>query len=186
MRRRKKNQGMSLIELMIALTVLTIGLAAVVGLLMTGIASNTRSRLDTGATMSAQAILETIAGQPGGTDVNMTDCAGNDFVVKTAGPAIGAATGATLMTDGTQRIDFAAQTNAAVPTGYKVIYVGCGPNGSRVSYDVRWNIQTITAYSKLVSVGAQQLGGVAAINTSTRSRYFNPPVNLRTIVATGN
>lgn len=188
-RRLKTQRGMTLIELMIALTVLVIGLAALLALIMTGVASNSRNKFDTGGTFAAQAVLETIAGQPGGTDVNFKDCAGSSFTIKTASPAVGATpnnAGATLMTDGTGRIDFSAQTNSAVTAGYSMLYKTCGATGTQTTYDVRWNIQTISAYAKLVTVAAQSTSSVSAIGSSTQLRYFNPPVNLRTIVATGN
>jgi hypothetical protein len=90
------------------------------------------------------------------------------------------------MSDGSGRINFSAETNSAVTAGYKALYVGCGPAGRQVTYDVRWNIKTIDAYSKLVTVAAMQTGAVQGLTTNTQLRYFNPPVNLRTIVATGN
>ncbi len=183
---RRTQRGMSLIELLIALTVLTVGLAALIGLIMTGVTTNSRNKLDTGATLSAQAILETIAAQPNGTNVTMADCAGNTFTVYTSSPAVGSSpnnSGANLLSSNTG-IDFQGQTNANVPTGYKTLYVGCGPSGNRVTYDIRWNIQTITAYSRLITVGAQQIQAVQAQGNA--NQYFNPPVNLRTISASGN
>jgi prepilin-type N-terminal cleavage/methylation domain-containing protein len=189
MKNRTKQRGMTLIELMIALTVLTVGLLALMGLFSVAIASNNRNKLDTGGTFAAQAILETIAAQPAGTDVSMTDCVGNNITVKTASPAVGVSpnyTGANIMTDGTGRIDFQGQTAASVTTGYKASYVGCGPAGKQVTYDVRWNIQTISAYSRLVTVGAAQTQAVKALGTANQLKYFNPPVTLRTISATGN
>ena len=185
---RHGQRGMSLIELLIALTVLTVGLVAVIGLVMSSVATNNRNRLDTGSTMAAQAILETIAAQPGGSAVTMTDCAGNTFTVNTASPAVGSSpnsSGANLLSDKTG-IDFTGQTNAQVPAGYSVMYVGCGPAGSRATYDIRWNIQTITAYSRLITVGAQQRQAVQGRGTSSAGLYFGLPVNLRTISATGN
>jgi prepilin-type N-terminal cleavage/methylation domain-containing protein len=186
---RIRQRGMTLIELMIAMTVLTVGLLSLVGLLSVAIASNNRNKLDTGGTFAAQAVLETIAAQPAGTDVTMKDCAGNSFTIKTASPAVGSSpnyTGANIMTDGTGRIDFQGQTAANVTTGYKASYVGCGPAGKQVTYDVRWNVQTITAYSRLVTVGAAQTQAVRALGTANQLKYFNPPVTLRTISATGN
>ncbi len=184
---KRSTRGMSLIELMIALTVLTVGLAALLGLLTTAIAANTRNKLDTGGTLAAQAIIETIAAQPGGGDVIMTDCAGNSFTVKTASPAAGSSpnnTGANLVNNSS--IDFQNQAYSSVPTGYQVYYVGCGPAGRQVTYDVRWNVQTISSNSRLITVGAEQLQGVRALGTANQAKYFNPPVTLRTISATGN
>jgi prepilin-type N-terminal cleavage/methylation domain-containing protein len=189
MNNQTRQRGMTLIELMIALTVLTVGLLALMGLFSVAIASNNRNKLDTGGTFAAQAVLETIAAQPAGTDVAMTDCVGNAITIKTASPAVGSSpnyVGANIMTDGTGRIDFQGQTAASVTTGYKTSYVGCGPTGKQVTYDVRWNIQTVSAYSRLVTVGAAQTQAVQALGTANQLKYFNPPVTLRTISATGN
>jgi len=188
-KRRNKQRGMTLIELMIAMTVLTVGLLALMGLFSVAIASNNRNKLDTGGTFAAQAVLETIAAQPAGTDVSMTDCAGNPITVKTASPAVGSSpiyVGANILSDGTGRIDFQGQAASAVTTGYKTLYVGCGPAGKQVTYDVRWRIQTLSAYSKLITVGVAQTNAVAALGTANQAKYFNPPVTLRTISATGN
>jgi prepilin-type N-terminal cleavage/methylation domain-containing protein len=188
-RNRNKQRGMTLIELMIAMTVLTVGLMALMGLFSVAIASNNRNKLDTGGTFAAQAILETIAAQPAGTTVSMTDCAGNTFNITTASPAVGSSpnyAGANIMSDGTGRIDFQGQTAANVTSGYQTSYIGCGPVGKQVTYDVRWRIQTISAYSRLITVGASQTQAVKALGTANQLKYFNPPVTLRTISATGN
>ena len=34
--------------------------------------------------------------------------------------------------------------------GYAMYYVDCGPNGQQSTYDVRWNVLTIDAYTNLV------------------------------------
>jgi prepilin-type N-terminal cleavage/methylation domain-containing protein len=191
MKTKNGQRGMTLIELMVALTVLTVGLAALVGLLATAISTNTRNKLDTGGTLVAQALLETIAAQPAGTDVAMNDCAGNavgagsPIVVKTAGS--GAGSGANLTSDGS--IDFKGQTAANVTSGYQSYYVGCGPAGAQVTYDVRWNVRTISSgsgYSEtLVTVGAAETAVVASLSSGNQAQYA-PPITLRTISATGN
>jgi len=185
MKTRKGQRGMTLIELMIALTVLTVGLAALMALITTAIATNNRNKLDTGGTFAAQAILETIAAKPGGTVVNMTDCAGNALQLSISGSNGG--TGATVASDGS--IDFANQAQSSVPAGYRTNYVGCGPAGTQVTYDVRWNVRTIasgTGYNEsLITVGAAQTA-VAKNASQAGGARFALPVTLRTISATGN
>ncbi len=181
---------MSMIELMIALTVLTVGLAALLGLLMTAIASNTRNQFDTGATLAAQAVLETIAAQPGGNSVTMTDCAGNVTTILTApdNSVTLAPTGSTTVPPG--NVDF-TQNRSGITNGYTINYVTCGAGGQQSTYDVRWNIQQIagggtTGYSeKLITVGAAQAAVVRSQGNAAQAR-FSRPVTLRTISATGN
>lgn len=180
----KRERGMSLIELMIALTVLTVGLAALLALLMTAIKTNTSNKLDTGGTLAAQAVLETIAAQPSGANVTMYDCVGNAITVKTAPD-----TTVNLLTSyPVGDVDF-SQTSG-ITSGYSASYVGCGPAGRRVTYDVRWRIQTISTdgvnYSeKLIIVGAAQ-SRVAAVQKTAQQSRFMRPITLRTISATGN
>jgi Tfp pilus assembly protein PilV len=187
MKTRKGQRGMTMIELMIALTVLMVGLAALMALIATAIATNNRNKLDTGGTFAAQAILETIAAQPAGTQVSMTDCAGNAITVYTAGAAGPNGAGAALASNGS--IDFANQAQSSVPSGYGANFVGCGTADSQVIYDVRWNVLTIasgTGYNEsLITVGAAQTA-VAKNKSQAGGARFALPVTLRTISATGN
>lgn len=180
-KRMRRDGGMSLIELMIAMTILTVGLGGVLVLITTAISSNSRNKLDTSATLVSQAILDTIAAQTTNNSVPVTDCAGTTTTVSTTGAAAPGA-GATLTSTGT--VDF-TQTAGDIAAGYKTKYVTCGPTGQRTSYDVRWNIRTIDAFSKLVTVSARQSGAtLAPANMSLR--FFMPPVTLRTIAVLGN
>src|SRR3989442_10915728 len=56
--------GFSLIELMIAISVLAVGMSALVGLFITAVMNNGRSKGDTTSTMLAQTVLGEIAPQP--------------------------------------------------------------------------------------------------------------------------
>lgn len=180
---RRGEQGMTMIELMIALTVLTVGLAALLGLLTTAIASNRRNQLDTGATLAAQALLETIAAQPNGNLVDIYDCTGTKTTIQTAPN-----TSVSLVNGD---VDFKNQSHAAIASGYAMYYVSCGANGQESTYDVRWNIQTIpggtgTGYSEqLITVGAAQTAVANSQNSSARAQFLLP-VTLRTISTTGN
>jgi Tfp pilus assembly protein PilV len=175
---------MSLIELMIAMTMLVVGLIGVLALITTAISGNNRNKMDTSATMLAQMVLETIAAQPAnlGTTVNITDCnpgTPNTWGIATAtanppgnGPAVDASSGGIDWTVG----------YSTIATGYKMRYVTCGANGQNVTYDVRWNIQTVNNFSKMITVSARALG--ARTYSGTMLRFFSPPVTVRTIVST--
>jgi type IV pilus modification protein PilV len=178
---RKRQSGMSLIELMIAMTVLVVGMLALMTLVTTAMSSNNRSRLDTTGTMLAQTVLEGIAAQPATSNqpFTMNDCnpAGSTaWTIATAGPAaIGNSLGADVVAS-TGNIDFNTQSYAAVPANYKMKYVTCGVSSAQATYDVRWNVRALTAFTKLITVSARQLG-----DTGANLPFFSPPITLRTI-----
>lgn len=176
---RRSSQGMSMIELMIALTVMVVGMAAMLVLIMTAIMNNNRAKQDTGGTMAAQLVMETITAQQQDAIVPIADCAGNVLPVSTTGTVAGV--GAQLNANG--NIDFAAQTNAAVPANYKMQYRSCGPAGTQTIYDVRWNVRTLDQFSKLVTVSARP---IAAQNAGANASLFAPPVTLKSIAVRGN
>ena len=182
MARRRKNQqrGMTLIELMIAITILTVGLCALIGLIMTAAAGNNRNRVDTTGTFVTQIITESIVNQPGGGQVNVKDCAGNVIAIATIGPAAaGTSLGANLKADNTG-IDF-TQAVAGIPVGYKGTFVSCGTGGRTTTYDVRWNIRTISTNSRMVTVSARHTAN-AASGVQQSGVFYETPVNLRTIL----
>jgi len=166
---------------MIAITVLAVGMAGLAGLFSMAIMNNGRSKGDTTGTMLAQTVLEKIASQPANsaTNLTVTDCnpaGATNWAIATAGVA-SPGNGATL--DATGAIDFINQTYAAVTANYKMQFVACGNNGRQVTYDVRWNIQTITANSRLITVSARPLA--AASGGKNQALLFALPVTLRTI-----
>lgn len=168
---------MSLIELMIAMTVLVVGCLSLMTLVTTAISSNNRNKLDTAGTLLAQKVLEGIAAQPStaNTTFTMTDCAGTGFTLATAGAA-SPGVGATVNSSG--NIDF-TQAISGVTANYSMQYVTCGTGGQQATYDIRWNVRTLTAYTKLVTVSARQ---TAVSTTGTNLPFFSPPITLRTIV----
>ncbi|MGH9557557.1 MAG: type IV pilus modification PilV family protein, partial [Terriglobales bacterium] len=151
--------GFSLIELMIAMIVLVVGMMAIMVMISTAIASNNRNKLDTTATALSQMVAETVASQSIviGTPITVRDCnptaaAGPQvWTIATLG-AVAPGAGANLNADG--NIDF-TQTYAAVPANYKMRFVTCGSGGRQATYDVRWNVRTISAFSKMVTVSAR-------------------------------
>jgi type IV pilus modification protein PilV len=178
---RSRQSGMSLIELMIAMTVLVVGMLALMTLVTTAISSNNRNKLDTTGTMLAQTVLEGIAAQPAtsGVPFTMMDCnpaGATSWTIATAGAASPGA-GANV-TASTGNIDFNLQSYAAVTANYKMKYVTCGVSGAQATYDVRWNVRTLTNFTKLITVSARQLG----VSTSGANLpFFSPPITLRTI-----
>ena len=179
----KTEGGMTLIELMLAITMLVVGMLGIMILVTTAITSNNRNKLDTTGTLLAQLVLEKIASLPATAtgSIPLTDCnpsGANNFTINLAGAASPGA-GANLTSTGS--VDF-TQAFSGVASGYKMGYVVCGANGQQSTYDVRWNIQTISAWTKMVTVSARQSGATSAAATSTQLRYFAPPVTLRTIV----
>lgn len=170
-----------MLELMVAMAVLAVGMTAVTALFHTAILTNNRARVDTGATMLAQTVLEKIAAQPANQNatISLTDCGGTPttWVIATAGAAA-PGNGATL--EGTSGgIDF-TQSYAGVPANYKMRFAGCGAGGRQLTFDVRWNVQTLTANTRLITVAARPLGATAGDHPV----QFALPVTLRTIGGT--
>ena len=70
-RGRSAERGISLVELVIAISVLAIGMAGLAVLFSTAIMNNSRSKGDTSGTMLTQTVLEKIAAQPA---YGLADC----------------------------------------------------------------------------------------------------------------
>jgi prepilin-type N-terminal cleavage/methylation domain-containing protein len=174
--------GFSLIELMIAISVLAVGMSALVGLFITAVMNNGRSKGDTTATMLAQTVLEKIAAQPASSAATFTlkDCnpsGGTSWTIATAG-AVSPGAGASL-DSGTAAIDF-TQSYSAVTSNYKMQFVSCGNNGRSDIYDVRWNIQTIVANrTRVITVSSRPRSAGNA--TTVSNLRFAPPITLRTV-----
>lgn len=176
---------MSLIELMIALVILAVGVGAITNLLVVAMATDNRNSKDTSATLLAQMVIEQITAQHPNSNaaISITDCAGNNWTVATAGGASPNGTGAALVTSSTATgyggID-QTQAYSSIPTNYAMKYVDCGGSGNTgvpTIYDVRWNVMTIDAnYTRLITasarpVNANALGGI----------QYALPVNLRAV-----
>jgi Tfp pilus assembly protein PilV len=178
-RQRRSDRGFTLLEVLFAGVVLTIGLLGLLTMVLTAINSNNRSKLDSNGTLIAQMTLETIASVPGNaiTTVTITDCAGTAHsALSTTGSNAGA--GANLDSNG--NIDF-TQTYSGVTAGYAMLYTACqASTGDRATtYDVRWNIKTPTSNTKLVTVSAQRSGNTSS---SSRLQFLLFPVTLKAIV----
>lgn len=189
---RRSQGGMTLIELMIAMAVLAIGMAGVMILITTGIATNSRNKGDTTGTMVAQMVLDKIATYPANAAgiIQVTDCrpanlGGPQLLnISTAAAALPVGAGAQLDPAGSGTINW-AQAQANVPVNYGMTYYVCGAQGTSAPYDVRWNIAQMTViggttYNKLIVVSARPLG---VLGGAAQGVYYQPPVTLRTITS---
>jgi Tfp pilus assembly protein PilV len=160
-----------MIELMISGVVLIVGFLAVMILIIGAIAGNNRNRMDSSGTMLAQMVMERIASVPANstTTMTVTDCASATWTINPAGSTAGA--GAPLTS--ANAINF---TSAQV-TNYSMNYVVCGANSTQTTYDVRWNVRTLTANTALVTVAARPRGA-----STNQLQRFAIPVSLRSIV----
>ena len=191
---RRRQSGMTLIELMIAMGVLATGMCAIALLIATAIASNNRNKGDTGATMVAQTVLNKLSTYPANLNgnLNITDCKPNgvqNLVITTVGAPGPAGQGATLIPAGTLNAG-AVNWLAAAPANYSFIYYACAQSNANAStaqpYEVRWNVMTMTViagttYSKMITVSARPR---APIGGASQMKFYQPPVTLRTIVTT--
>ncbi|HVH70548.1 MAG TPA: prepilin-type N-terminal cleavage/methylation domain-containing protein [Candidatus Dormibacteraeota bacterium] len=171
MKKASRNEsGMSLVELMIAMVVLLVGLVGSTALVAVSVGNNNRSRQQGNSNTVSQLITEEISSVKASTSPNLTvtDCAGNAFIISTTAPG-----GSPLTGNGD--IDF---TQPPVPN-YQMLYTDCGTNGRQATYDVRWNIQQPTPYTKLLTVSAQRQ------NVGRDLRYFSLPVIIRTVIGQG-
>ena len=180
-RGKSAERGISLVELVIAISVLAIGMAGLAVLFSTAIMNNSRSKGDTSGTMLTQTVLEKIAAQPANLVANLTaaDCNSAGATVWPIATTGAASPGAGANIDNTGAIDF-TQAYAAVPANYKMQYVSCGAGGQQTTYDVRWNIQTISANTRLITVSTRPLAAANAGNQN-QALLFAPPITLRTI-----
>jgi len=182
---RQSQAGMTLVELMIALSILAVGMGALTNLLVVAMATDNRNSKDTSATLLAQMVIEQISAQhPNSTAaISVTDCAGNNWTIATAGGASPNGTGATLVTSSTAAgyggID-QTQAYSNITAGYAMKYVDCGGVGNTgvpTTYDVRWNVMTIDAnYTRLVTASARPLNANAL-----GGLQFALPINLRAV-----
>lgn len=172
MRLRVRQQGFSILEMLIATVILLVGLVSVAQLVPASLLMNYRNRIDSSTLVFAQRQLDVILDQPlssnSFTDVNLNTYQLGD----PATPNV--VQGNNVVNLNNQAlIDFSGPAPGAYPTsGYGFTYQD--PNG--ITYDVRWAVIVMgngsTAASKRLILGVRQLGGSA----------FSLPVTLDTTV----
>lgn len=180
MSRRKEvsQRGTSLIELIMAMLVLTVGVLASAVLIPYSIGGNARNKQQSNSIVIAQMVMEKITSAPasGGT-LTIADCSGAASNLNITGSTAGI--GSMLLASGD--IDFSPDLGSAgAPVGYYMQYTTCGTAGRQAMYDVRWNIKTPSSYARLITVSAKLSG------RGTDLKYFSPPVTIRSIVGQGN
>ena len=166
----RKERGMTLIELMIAMVVLLVGIVGSMALIAYAIGGNGRSRQQSNATVIAQMVSEKISSQKASLSNNLTvyDCVGTANTVATA--AGGGALNSSGDVDMTQTI----------VANYQMYFTDCGTAGRQMTYDVRWNITQPTTYTKLVVVTAKMKGA------GTDIKVFSLPVSVRSLIGQGS
>ena len=170
----KNARGFTLVELTVAMFVLTVGVLGGMIMIVLGMTRDNTNRMDTTATNAAQAVLEQIAAVPASTSpvLTVTDCVPTTHSVTTVGGAAPGGTGATLLANGD--VDFQQPAVA----NYEIPYAVCGNNGLIATYNVRWHITNLPGGGKLVIVAA----GHPTIYNKSHAMAYAAPVTLRTIV----
>ena len=156
--RTSSHVGFSLLELMVACMVMMIGLTGGLAVVLAAIAGNNRDKMDSTATILSQMTMEMISSVSANSTatVAITDCnpttSSASHTINTAGAASSGA-GAPLSGGG---IDF----SQATVSGYSMLFYSCqASTGDRQSiYDMRWNIKTVSADAKFVTVSTQRNG----------------------------
>src|SRR4029077_9080789 len=92
---RNSQSGLSLVELMIALSILAIGMGALTNLLVVAMATDNKNSKDTSATLLAQMVIEQISAQHPNSNaaISITDCTGTTWSISTIGGASPSGTG---------------------------------------------------------------------------------------------
>lgn len=191
---RARQRGMSLLELMFAMIVLSVGMLGAMTLMVIGIANNGRNKKDTQATILDQQILEefaTLQNYPKAFTVTINDCAlnGANAHLASLNQAFAPGNGATLYTAGTApspdkvgdiNWSLAPPTLATAGTaGYAMNYTTCGGD----IYQVRWNVTEINNRLSLLTVSSQQIGAVNIGAPTSGSAVGNSrPTTLRTMI----
>ena len=194
-----RQSGMSLIELMIAMAVLSIGMLGSVGMILAAIQSNARNKNDTTAVVLDQQVLEmfaTLNNYPTTGTVLIEDCAvlgaGSTHQASLVEGAAPAGNGAVLYTAGTAPlpsqvgdIDWTAAAPAfatAGAPGYAMNYQTC--NGD--TFEVRWNVMTVNPNPPGSTNTRISLLTVSSRQTSAKGSgsgmLFTPPTTLKTLI----
>ena len=179
--------GMGLLELMIAMAVLTIGMLGSMIMILTGMQSNSRNKTDTTATVLDQEILETFAtlkNYPQAGQVQIYDCSGNSVYYQASYGQGAYPTGAGAPLTATGDIDWTQPTPTlatSTTAGYAMQYKNCSGD----IYEVRWNVMdadpSLKSRLSLLTVSSRQ----KSASSSHQAMLFAPPTTLRTLLENG-
>lgn len=176
-----------LIELLFATTILAVGFGGILVLLISSMTADTKSGNDTTSTMLAEHVLEQFSSAPANSNapLTITDCAGNAWNIATTGTTVGAGNGGSHGGNGanltsTGIVDW-TEKYSDIPTDasgnvYAMQYVSCGTGGRQTTYDVRWDVITMSTYARMVMISARPLG-----SAYVGGLKYVVPINLRTI-----
>lgn len=191
--RKIRERGMTMLELLIAITVLAIGMTGAMGMILAGVQSDSRNKNDTAAVVLDQEILEMFAAYqayPVAGTVLINDCgttvATSQHQASVVGGAAPGGNGATLYTNATAPfpvnvgdIDW-TQPSPALATagnpGYAMNYQTC--NGD--VYEVRWNVMLVNGESNIAALTVSSRQTSAAGSRS--SMLFAVPTTIHTII----
>jgi prepilin-type N-terminal cleavage/methylation domain-containing protein len=166
----RRQQGFSLIELMIAVVVLVVGVVGVAQLVPAAIFLNSRNRADSGSLVYAQREMDQFVSQPL-TSNTYTDQQGNACNLG-GSVSFNAVVGSPVTTVGGHvAINFAG----AQVAGYSYNYTD--PTDPTTNYDVRWAVintgAATSVFSRRFILGVQKSGGDTPL----------PPVTLDSTVS---
>lgn len=174
--RRNGQSGMSMIEVLVAGFILTVGMLGFAALMASAIMSNSRSRADSTSIMLAQSLMDQMASNVSiNSTTTINDCSGAGAT--TANVSVG---GATLTTS--DEIDW----TAAAVTGYSMTYVICAAtqdntsNAQQRSYDVRWAISRTDTGNDTDSYFL--VVGVRPSKWNSSLKQFTLPVSLKSYI----
>jgi Tfp pilus assembly protein PilV len=192
---------MSLLELMIAMTVLTVGMLGSMVMILTAMESNSRNKTDNLATILDQEIMEkfaTLNNYPKAGSATIYDCAltggsaDSHLVSLFQGTYASGGNGAALYTSSTVPAGYNVgdiDWSQATPTlatsttaGYAMLYRTCSGD----NYEVRWNIMDANSSVPAGTVSRISLLTVSARQTAAKGSplgmLFAPPTTLRTLI----
>lgn len=192
---RRGERGLSVIELMISVVILTVGMLGSIIMLLIGMQSDSRSKTDTTGVVLNQEILEKFATlktfpKPG--SIAIYDCAtaGNSVLANLASGAGPTGAGATLYTTSTapspqqvNDIDWtqpAPTLATAIVAGYAMNYTTCTGD----IYQVRWNVLNIDTRLSMLTVSTREQSAMTAdtVGSSNRAMLYAVPTTLHALI----
>ncbi len=172
-KKHRRQQGFTLIELMIAVLVLVVGVVSVAQLVPAAIFLNSRNRADSSSLVFAQREMDQFVNQPLTTPAPYTFTDQQGQVCNLGGATVfNAVVGSPVTTVGGH---VAINFSGAQVGGYSFTYTD--PTDPNITYDVRWAVINTgvagSVYSRRFILGVQKRGGDTPL----------PPVTLDTTVS---